>query len=102
MTAPQACHEPARILQAVLRSEDIGLDKEEEHRCEGTCFFRTVVGLGDHVGISPTGKNVAAEQARAAQRAEPQRGGLFVWLKRLIGWRSIGDYNRLRNSSSRS
>ena len=58
---------------------DGSLDKENERRCNASCFFSTVIARGDRAGVSCTSRHRLAEEARASRaitpQHEPPRGG---------------------------
>lgn len=65
------------------------LDKEEKTECEETCYFRSVLALGDHAGVSAIGKHGLAEQARAGRSTSrgwrAKLNGLIQRLTRIRG-----------------
>ncbi|MEP7376826.1 MAG: ThiF family adenylyltransferase [Chitinophagaceae bacterium] len=58
------------------------MDVDSSKKCDGHCFFQSVIGRGDCSGITVTGKHIVAEEARRLRSAivthKAKRKNFFV------------------------
>jgi hypothetical protein len=55
------------------------MEIEEKFECEPTCYYRKLVAVGDHAGLTLTGRHAAAELARASRTSWLRRLQQFAW-----------------------